>query len=135
MDVAAAPSLTAPAVRAGDADFPAIGDYALIGNCRTAALVSRGGAIEWLCVPVFSSPSVFGAILDREGGHFTLRPVTESASSRRYVDGTNALETTFRTPSGELRLTDCMTLPLAPDELHPQHEVLRRVECVAGEVE
>ena len=96
--------------------WPAIGDYAVIGNCRTVALVSRDGAIEWLCLPNFSSPSVFAAILDRSAGHFTIRPQGRYETTRRYLPESNVLETTFRIEGGAvLRLTDCMPLPAQPD--------------------
>ncbi len=122
--------------------WPAIGDYALIGNCRTTALVSREGSIEWLCLPTFSSPSLFGAILDRAAGHFSIRPAGEARVSRRYLPASNVLETTFHAAGGVLRVTDCMPLPAQPSadlqsahELDPEHEILRRVQCVSGEVE
>ncbi len=116
-------------------DFPDIGDYALVGNCRTAALVSRDGAVEWMCLPTFANEAIFAAILDRRAGHFALRPKGEYAATRRYVDDTNVLETTFKADGGTLRLTDCMTLPVARQPLlEPEHELLRRVECVEGEV-
>ena len=71
-------------------EFPEIGDYAVIGDCRSAALVSRAGSIEWLCLPHFSSDSVFAAILDRErGGLFAVQP-TEPYSVTRLVAGTFA---------------------------------------------
>ena len=117
-------------------DFPDVGDYAVIGNCRTAALVSNRGAVEWMCVPTFSDASIFGAILDREAGHFSVSPVGEAHVSRAYIPGTNVLQTTWETGGGKLRLTDCLVLPDAREpELYPQHELLRRVECAAGEVE
>ncbi len=119
----------------GADDFPEVGDYALIGNCRTAALVSSRGAVEWLCVPTFSSPSIFAAILDRGAGHFSIAPTGEYRVTREYVAGTNVLQTTFHTEAGELRLTDCLVLPDDDGELYPQHELLRRVQCVRGEVE
>ena len=123
--------------------WPSIGDYALIGNCRTAALVCRDGSLEWLCLPTFSSPSLFGAVLDRRAGHFSIRPRGKFTSERRYLSRSNVLETTFRCEGGAvLRLTDCMPLPAGPSgemktdrELDPQHEVLRRMDCTAGEVE
>src|SRR5438132_11561259 len=116
--------------------FPEIGDYALIGNCRTAALVSNRGAVEWLCVPNFSGAPVFGAILDRDAGHFSIRPVGDCRVTRRYLPGTNVLETTFHGESGALRLTDCLTLPREREpELYPEHELLRRVECISGVIE
>ncbi len=115
-------------------DFPDIGDYALLGDCRTAALVSRAGSVEWLCLPLFSNPSIFGAILDREAGHFQVHPVADARSSRKYLAETNVLETTLECEGGTLRLTDALALPM-PGELEPQHELLRHVECVKGEVE
>jgi GH15 family glucan-1,4-alpha-glucosidase len=113
-----------------------IGDYAVIGDCRSAALVSLDGSIDWLCLPRFDSPSVFAAILDqRSGGHFLTRPAGRSTITRRYVRETNVLETTFTTESGVVRLTDVMpvdTEQAKARELWPEHEILRRVECVEG---
>lgn len=122
-----------------DESYPPIGDYALIGDCRTAALVSTRGSIDWLCLPHFSGPSVFAAILDRRGGgRFAVRPARSFSTERRYLEHTNVLETIFKTDSGVLRVTDC--LPIVSDRereetLQPQREVLRKVECLAGEVD
>ena len=119
--------------------YPPIGDYALIGDCRSGALVSKGGSIDWLCWPQFDSSSFFAALLDRErGGRFSVRPAGEYEVSRRYVEETAVLETTFRTGTGTLRLTDCF--PVASEAaksglLWPEHLILRRVECTGGEVE
>jgi GH15 family glucan-1,4-alpha-glucosidase len=120
------------------ARYRPIGDYASIGDCRTAALVSKDGSIDWLCVPRFDSPSVFAAILDATGGgRFALRPAGDvRGTSRRYLPGTNVLETTFTTASGIARLTDMMTPPLdAGTGLQPSHEILRRIQVVEGEVD
>ena len=119
--------------------YPAIGDYAIIGNCRSAGLVSKSGGLDWLCTPRFDSPSLFAALLDRErGGHFTVRPVGRHRSERRYLEETNVLETTFTTEGGRLRLLDLMPVDSEANkrrELRPEHQILRRVECVAGEVD
>jgi len=77
-----------------------IGDYALLSDCRTAALVSRAGSVDWLCFPRFDSPAVFARILDPAGGHFAIRPAGEFQARRRYADQTMVLETTFRTEAG-----------------------------------
>jgi GH15 family glucan-1,4-alpha-glucosidase len=99
------------------------------------ALVARDGSIDWLCLPDIDSASVFGAMLDAErGASFAVRPSDRFAVERRYADGTNVLETTFTTGTGSLRLTDAMTL-VPPGRLTPLREVVRKVECVHGEVE
>ena len=98
----------------GTGDFPDIGDYAAIGNCRTLALVAKNGSVEWLCLPHFSAPSLFAAILDRGAGHFSVRPAGPCRVERAYIAGTNVLQTTFRCDGGVMRLTDCMPLPAEP---------------------
>ena len=115
---------------------PPIGDHGLIGDCRTAALVSRDGAIDWLCLPDCSAPSIFAAILDEaSGGSFAVRPREEYQCARRYRPGTCVLETTFRTSGGEIRLTDALTVVDSLRTLQPMRELLRVIECTAGAVE
>jgi GH15 family glucan-1,4-alpha-glucosidase len=121
------------------ADHVPIGDYALIGDCRGAGLVSRDGSLDWLCFPRFDSPPVFAALLDVEGGgRFRVRPVGDFRSERRYLPDTNILETTFRAAGGAFALRDLM--PVASEgekraSLSPDHQVLREVEGLEGEVE
>lgn len=101
--------------------------------------MSRRGSIDWLCWPRFESPALFAALLDvRRGGCFRVAPVRVVDMSRRYVGESAVLETTFRTETGAARVLDLM--PVADetekaDELWPDHELLRRVECLEGEVE
>src|SRR5215212_7941815 len=119
--------------------YPPIDDYALIGDCRSAGLVSRDGSLDWLCLPRFDSPSIFAAVLDAEnGGRFFLRPIGEFRTERRYLANTNVLETVFRTPTGACVLRDLMSISSEEDKrahLTPEHEVLRELEGLEGEVE
>jgi len=114
---------------------PAIADYALIGDCRTATLVSRDGSIDWLCLPDFSSPSVFARLLDPNGGNFSLHTTWPFIATRRYVDGTAALETIFETDQGCVRVFDCLPILDGIQEMRPMREILRIVEGVSGTVE
>src|SRR2546430_16970567 len=77
-----------------------IADYALLSDCRSAALVSRAGFVDWLCFPRFDGPSVFARLLDEQAGHWAIYTVDATEVSRRYLEGTRALGTTFRTPTG-----------------------------------
>jgi len=117
---------------------PAIGDYGIIGDCRSAALISKGGSLDWLCWPWFDSPSMFAAILDTErGGFWRISPPGDYTVTRRYVPGTNVLETDFHTATGTLRLIDCMPVydqQYTRTHQIPDREVLRKIECIAGEV-
>jgi GH15 family glucan-1,4-alpha-glucosidase len=86
-----------------------IADYGLIGAMHTCALVSSGGSIDWCCLPSFDSPAPFSRILDwSNGGYFQVAPLDVQSTSRRYLPGTNVLETTFNTSTGVATLTDFM---------------------------
>jgi GH15 family glucan-1,4-alpha-glucosidase len=114
-----------------------IGSYAIIGDCRAAALLSRHGSIDWLCWPRFDSPPLFCDLLGG-GGSFQLTPVGRFSSERHYVPSTNVLQTRFTTGGGSVLTTDLMPVASEWEKRHlllADHEILRRVECLAGEVE
>jgi alpha,alpha-trehalase len=115
-----------------------IADYALLSDCNSAALVSREGAVEWLCMPRFDSPSIFGRILDADAGHWTIQPTGAFTTERRYLPGSLVVETTFRTEDGVVRLTDALAFSNGQRGhdlgLDAPHELIRRIEGVEGEV-
>ncbi len=116
-----------------------IADHALLSDCRSAALVSRDGSVEWLCFPRFDSPSVFARLLDDQAGHWSIRPVGEYQVTRRYLDQTMVLETTFATADGSVTLVDALALG-ADDRGHSLGRgapslLLRHVQGVTGRVE
>jgi GH15 family glucan-1,4-alpha-glucosidase len=137
-----------PQSAAAPSSFPPIADYAFLSNCHTGALVAPDGSIDWLCVPRFDSPSVFGSLLDREAGSFRLGPFGINVPTTRFYDpGTNILITTWNTPSGWAVVRDALTMgpshgedkvtphtrPPADDDA--EHLLVRSVRCVSGSVE
>src|SRR6185312_9423598 len=115
-----------------------IGEYGLLADCNSAALVSRDGSIDWLCLPRYDSAAVLARLLDPDAGHWSLRPAGAFTAERRYLSGTLVIETIFRTESGTARLRDAMAFAdgqrghaLGYDA---PHEILRSVEGVSGEV-
>ena len=111
--------------------YPGIADLAVLSDRRTAALVSRDGTVEWLCLPAFDGPPVFSRLIDvSHGGHCTVAPDRPFQARRRYVPGTNVLETTFTTDDGVVRVTDALTW--APADAHGEGELVRRVEGLSG---
>ncbi len=128
--------------------FPRISWYGFLSDCHTGALISPDGSIEWLCLPRFDSPSVFASLLDRSGGFWRVGPPGLSAPvSRRYVPGTNVLETTWMTGSGWAIVHDALTLGdwrpendfephrRPPPDDEAEHVLVRTVTCVQGEVD
>jgi alpha,alpha-trehalase len=116
-----------------------IGDYALLSDCRSAALVSRAGSVDWLCCPRFDAPSVFARILDADGGHFAIRPAGDFQASRAYVSQTMALETRFRADTGIAVLTDAMAMG-RNDRGHDLGAgspgvLMRRLRCTEGKLD
>lgn len=133
---------------AAPSPFPPIADYAFLSNCHTGALVAPDGAIDWLCVPRFDSPSVFGTLLDRQAGHFRLGPFgINHPTTRAYEPGSNVLLTTWKTPSGWVEVRDALTMGprVGDDEVTPHtrppadddadHVLVRTVRCLEGTVE
>jgi alpha,alpha-trehalase len=116
-----------------------ISEYALLSDCRSAALVSRDGSVDWLCWPRFDGPSVFCRLLDPSGGCFAIRPAGGFQASRRYVDQTMVLETTFTAEGGTAVLTDAMAV--GHNErghglgTHSPGVLLRRFACTSGVIE
>jgi len=118
--------------------YPPIADYGLIGDCRSAALVSRSGSIDWCCMPRFDSGSVLGRLLDWDrGGFCSVGPAGDEqpeSVARDYMEDTMVLVTTFHMPGGVLRLTDCFTMRSADrDDAHRQ--ILRVLEVERGSVD
>jgi GH15 family glucan-1,4-alpha-glucosidase len=126
-------------VRAGVHEFEPIASYGMLSDCSSAALVSRTGSIDWLCLPRFDSPAVFSRLLDPGAGHWSIRPAGRFEAQRRYLPGTLVLETTFQTATGTLRLTDALAFADGQRGhelgLGAPHELLRSVEVLAGRVE
>jgi GH15 family glucan-1,4-alpha-glucosidase len=129
-----------------DNRFPPIGSYGFLSDCHTSALVSFSGAVEWLCLPRFDSPSAFAALLDRGAGHFKLAPRGVVVPiSRRYEPGTLVIETTWVTDTGWVVIHDVLTIGewaeqggkgSRPETEHESdHSLLRLMTCIDGEVE
>jgi GH15 family glucan-1,4-alpha-glucosidase len=138
----------APQSAAAPSPFPPIADYAFLSDCHTGALVAPDGAIDWLCIPCFDAPSVFGSLLDREAGFFRIGPFGIShPTARAYQPGTNIFETTWKSPSGWAIVRDALTIgprehedtvtphtrPPADDDA--DHMLVRTVECLQGNIE
>ena len=116
-----------------------IAAHALLSNCHSAALVTTDGSVDWLCFPRFDSPSIFGRLLDEDAGHWSIRPAGGYAATRRYLDRTLVLATTFRTPAGRMVVTDALATG-ADNRGHALGKdaprlLLREITCIEGTVE
>jgi alpha,alpha-trehalase len=133
---------------AAPSPFPPIANYAFLSDCHTGALVAADGSIDWLCVPSFDAPSVFGSLLDREAGLFRIGPFGVMVpSDRHYVPGTNVMMTTWKTPGGWIEVTEALTIGATtcedtitphtrpPADEDADHMLVRTVRCLDGEVE
>jgi alpha,alpha-trehalase len=136
-----------PQSAAAPSPFTPIADYAFLSNCHTGALVASDGAIDWLCVPSFDSPSVFGSLLDRQAGSFRLGPFGLNVpSARAYEPGTNTFVTTWNAPTGWAIVRNALTMgprrgddTITPHTRPPadedaEHVLVRTVECLSGSV-
>ncbi|MBA3261117.1 MAG: glycoside hydrolase family 15 protein [Thermoleophilaceae bacterium] len=133
----------------GASPFPPIAEYAFLSDCETCALIAPNSNVEWLCLPRFDSPSVFGAALDRDAGTFRLAPAdVQVPAARRYLPGTMVLETSWGTSGGWVIVRDVLlmgpwrhrgersqTQRRAPTDYGADHVLLRTVRCVNGEVQ
>ncbi len=128
--------------------FTPIADYGFLSDCHTGALVAPDGSVDWLCVPRFDSPSVFGSLLDRGAGSFRFGPFGINVPSGRvYEPGTNTLMTAWRTPTGWAIVRDALTMgprrgedTITPHTRPPadedaEHVLVRTVGCIEGSVE
>src|SRR3954451_15311867 len=128
--------------------FPPIADYAFLSDCHTGALIAPDGSLDWLCVPAFDSPSVFGNLLDRGAGSFRFGPYgIHVPSGREYNPGTNVLSTAWHGSRGWLWVQEGMILGprTGEDKITPhtrppmdddaEHMLVRFVTCLDGEVE
>jgi GH15 family glucan-1,4-alpha-glucosidase len=139
----------APDVPLGGSAFPPIAGYAFLSDCETVALIAPSGNVEWMCLPRVDSPSVFGAMLDRDAGAFRIGPAGVAVpASRRYLPGTMVLETSWNTGAGWVIVRDVLligswhhesershTHRRTPTDYDADHVLLRTVRCVNGEVE
>ncbi|HEY2596500.1 MAG TPA: glycoside hydrolase family 15 protein, partial [Chloroflexota bacterium] len=142
---------TAPATpqsAAAPSPFTPIASYGFLSNCHTGALVAPDGAVDWLCVPRFDSPSVFGALLDRGAGSFSFSPFGITVPSERaYEPGTNSLITSWRTATGWATIRESLTMgprrgedtttphTRPPADEDAEHVLVRTAQCVEGTVE
>jgi alpha,alpha-trehalase len=139
---------TAPQSAATPSPFTPIANYGFLSDCHTGALVAPDGTIDWLCVPKFDAPSVFGSLLDRGAGAFRLGPFGINVpSGRTYEPGSNVLVTAWKTPTGWAMVRDALVMgprrgedtvtphTRPPADEDAEHMLVRTVQCIEGKVE
>lgn len=116
--------------------YKGIGDYGIIGDLHTIALVGMDGSIDWCCLPHFDSPSIFASILDhKQGGYFKIAPLQEGNRRQMYLPETNILLTRFLQEEGVGEITDFMPVESdAPGYIPERHQIIRMVSVVRGQV-
>jgi alpha,alpha-trehalase len=137
-----------PQSAAAPSPFTPIANYGFLSDCHTGALVAPDGSVDWLCVPRFDSPSVFGALLDRGAGNFRFGPFGINVPSDRiYEPGTNSLATSWKTPTGWVVVRDALTMgprrgedavtphTRPPADEDAEHVLVRTAKCLDGSVE
>ena len=142
------PTEQATPLQGHQSPFPPIAEYGFLSDREVTALVGPSGSVEWLCAPRPDSPSIFGAILDRSAGAFRLGPAELLVpAGRRYMPGTNVLETTWQTRTGWLIVRDALVMGPWRDDERPEgyrrppgdyraeHMLLRVVRCIQGQVD
>ncbi|MBV8806018.1 MAG: hypothetical protein JO042_13250, partial [Sinobacteraceae bacterium] len=119
-------------VRHAVRSYPPISDYALIGDCHTAALISCAGSVDWCCLPRFDSDSCFGRLLDwTHGGHFSICPEGEASVSRTYMPNTLILVTTYKAGRNSARVIDFFSMREGGRQ-RPRRELIRIIEGIRG---
>jgi alpha,alpha-trehalase len=137
-----------PQSAAAASPFTPIANYGFLSNCHTGALVAPDGTVDWLCIPRFDSPSVFGALLDRGAGSFRFGPFGINVPSARiYEPGTNSLVTSWKTATGWVIIRDALTIgprrgkdtvtphTRPPADEDADHALVRTATCIGGMVE
>jgi alpha,alpha-trehalase len=133
----------------GGSPFPPIADYAFLSDTEVCALIAPSGNVEWMCLPRFDGPSIFGSMLDRDAGGFRVGPADQHVpAGRRYLPGTNVLETTWGTRTGWVIIRDVLLIGpwhhedershshhRSPTDYDADHVLLRMLRCVNGSVE
>jgi alpha,alpha-trehalase len=126
-----------------------IGDYGFLSDGEVSALVAPSGSVDWMCLPRFDAPSVFGSVLGRRAGSFTVAPLgVRVPADRRYLPGTMILETSWGTATGWMIVRDALligpwhhendrskTYKRTPTDYEAEHVMLRTIRCVSGEVQ